>query len=325
MLSPNAVKQVKTMLPEALENELMAKHTNMRIGGPAALFLTVESPDVLNLAIQTAKEAGIDWYVMGGGSNMLVSDEGYNGLMLQLAMRDIKVRNQTITAQAGAITSLVARQAAEAGLEGLEWAIGVPGTIGGAVFGNAGCYGGEIADTLVTVDCIRLSDMKAVVYPKAQCKFGYRDSVFKHEPHIILRATFGLTRWDPDQVKSKMEDIAKVRKEKQPLDHGSAGCMFKNFVFTDDGEIAKLKEKVKDIPVDMLNKKSISAGWLVSQVGLLGERVGEAQISEKHGNFIVNLGNARAQDVLMLASMAKMKVRDEYDVLLEDEVQLVGF
>lgn len=325
MLSQNAIKQVKTMLPDVLENEPMAKHTNFRIGGPAALFMPVESPDMLNLAIQTAKEAGIDWCVMGGGSNMLVSDDGYNGLMLQLAMRDIKVRNQTITAQAGAITSLVARQAAEAGLEGLEWAIGVPGTIGGAVFGNAGCYGGEIVDTLVTVDCIRLSDMKAVVYPKAQCKFGYRDSIFKHEPHIIMRATFGLTRWDPEKVIAKMDDINKVRKEKQPLDHGSAGCMFKNFVFTEDSELDKLKERVKEIPVEMLNKRSISAGWLIAQAGLLGEKIGEAQISDKHGNFIVNLGNARAQDVLMLSSMAKMKVRDEFNVLLEDEIQLVGF
>jgi len=325
MLSPNAVKQVKDKLSNVLVDEPMSKHTNMRIGGPAALFMTVESPDMLTLAIQTAKEAGIDWYIMGGGSNMLVSDEGYSGLMIQMAMRDIKVRNQTITAQAGAITSLIARQAAEAGLEGLEWAVGVPGTIGGAIFGNAGCYGGDISDSLVTVDCLRLPDLKPVVYPKAQCGFGYRESRFKNEPHIILRATFGLTRWDPEQLKSKLEDIIKLRKDKQPTDHASAGCMFKNFTFTDESEVTRLKEQVKDIPAEMLAKKSISAGWLVAQTGMLGERIGDAQISEKHGNFFMNLGNARAQDMLMLVSKAKMKVRDEYSVLLEDEVQLVGF
>ena len=303
----------------------MAKHTNIRIGGPAVLFLVADSPDIFNDAIMLAKECGVEWIVLGGGSNMLVSDNGFNGIVIQMALRDIKVRHQTVTADAGAILSLVARQCCEAGLEGLEWAVGVPGTVGGAVYGNSGCYGNETGDKLVTVDCIRLSDMARKVYPKAECKFGYRESRFKNEQHIILRATFGLSRWDPGELKVKMDEIVAKRKESQPLDHGSAGCMFKNFNYDDQAAIEKLKRECKDIPLQMLEKKSISAGWLVTQVGMKGEKIGEAQISEKHGNFIVNLGKARAEDVLMLMSKAKMKIRDEYDIMLEDEVQLVGF
>ncbi len=324
-MSPDQLTKFKQAFPQTLENEPMAKHTNLRIGGPAKLFLMAETPDVLVLALEKCKELSLPFYVFGGGSNMLVSDSGLDGLMIQCAFREIKLRNKTVTAEAGAITSMVARQTAEAGLAGFEWAVGVPGTIGGAIFGNSGCYGGEVKDTLVTVDCIRLSDLKRMVYTKADCKFGYRDSKFKTEPHVILRATFGLVPGEAEALKKRMDEIVQLRKEKQPLENGSAGCMFKNFVFNDEAELEKLKQDVKDIPQDMLDRKSISAGWLVAQTGLLGEQIGDAQVSEKHGNFIVNLGKARAQDILMLTSKVKMKIRDEYSIMLEDEVQLVGF
>jgi UDP-N-acetylmuramate dehydrogenase len=176
----------------------------------------------------------------------------------------------------------------------------------------------------VTVDCLD-KEGKPVVYPLAQCKMGYRDSLFKHVPHVILRATFKLTPGDAETLKKRMEEIIQKRKANQPLEFGSAGCMFKNFVFKDEAELERLKQDVKEIPADMLSKKSISAGWLIQQAGLMGEKIGDAQISDKHGNFIVNLGKATAQDILMLTSKAKMKVRDDYNIMLEDEVQLVGF
>lgn len=324
-MTPDQITNFKKAFPQAVENEPMAKHTNIRIGGPVKLFLRAQTPDVLVVALEISQELGISFHVFGGGSNLLVSDQGYDGLIIQCAFREIKLRNKTITAEAGAITSVVARQTAEAGLEGFEWAVGVPGTIGGAIYGNSGCYGGETKDNLVTVDCIRLSDMKRMVYTKADCKFGYRDSRFKAEPHVILRATFCLIPAEAESLTKRMEDITQSRKEKQPMENSSAGCMFKNFVFKDESKIQKLKDMVKDIPAKMLERKSISAGWLVSQAGLLGERVGDAQVSEKHGNFLVNVGQARAQDILMLTSKVKMKIRDEYNIMLEDEVQLVGF
>lgn len=322
---PEAVLEFKKQFPSILENELLSKHTNLRIGGPAALFFSASAAGDLVKAVSLARDQGIAWTVLGGGSNVLASDDGFDGLVIQPAFREIKLRQQTVTVEAGAITSSVARQTAEAGLSGLEWAVGVPGTIGGAIFGNAGCYGGEIKDNLVSVDCLRISDIKSVVYPAAECEMGYRTSRFKREPHVILRATFKLTPGDPEQSKQRMEEIMRSRKEKQPLEHGSAGCMFKNFVFKDEAELDRLKRDVKNIPVDMLERRSISAGWLVEQAGLLGEKIGDAQVSEKHGNFIVNLGRARAQDILMLTSKIKMKIRDEYNIMLEDEVQLLGF
>lgn len=289
------------------------------------MFLAAADTDELVDAIDMAKKENVSFYIFGGGSNLLVSDEGFDGLMIQIGFREVKVREKTIIVDAGAITSSVARQSVEEGLEGFEWAAALPGTIGGAIYGNSGCWGGEMKDILVTVDALTLPKMERVVYPNAECKFGYRDSRFKHEAYIILRATLGLKKSeDIAAVKARMQEVISERKEKQPLEFGSAGCMFKNFAFQDETEIEKLKNDA-EIPAGMLEKKSISAGWLVSQVGMKGEKIGAAQISEKHGNFILNLGDARAQDILMLMSKAKMKIRDEYNIMLEDEVELVGF
>ncbi|MFA6160826.1 MAG: UDP-N-acetylmuramate dehydrogenase [Patescibacteria group bacterium] len=324
-MNTETISAFKKQFPDVVENEPMSKHTNLRIGGPARLFIIANEPSVILDAAAVARKLDIPWIVFGGGSNMLVSDSGYDGLAIQIAFRDVKLRQQTATVEAGAIMSAVARQTAEAGLGGLEWAVGVPGTVGGAIYGNAGCYGGEVKDSLVTVDCYDIKTGKPEVYPNAKCAFGYRDSLFKHEPHVIFRATFKLTPTDPEPLKKRIEEILQMRKEKQPLEFGSAGCMFKNFVFKDESELERLKQDVKEIPADMLAKKSISAGWLIQQVGMLGEKIGSAQVSEKHGNFIINLGDAIAQDVLMLTSKVKMKVRDDYNIMLEDEVQLIGF
>ena len=325
-MTPEQIQKFQKNFPSILVDELLSKHTNMRIGGPASLYLATTDVDEMTDAIEMANKEKIPWFIFGGGSNLLVSDDGFKGLAIQVAFREIKVREKTIIVEAGAITGVVARQSVAQGLSGMEWAATLPGTIGGAIYGNSGCWGGEMKDTVVTVDAIRLSDMKRMVYPNAECKFGYRDSVFKHIPHIILRATLGLKKTDdPVVVKTQMEEYANKRKECQPFAESSAGCMFKNFTFKDESELERLKNDVKEIPPEMLAKKSISAGWLVSQIGMKGERIGDAQISEHHGNFIVNLGNARAQDVLMLMSKAKMKIRDDFNIMLEDEVQLIGF
>jgi len=325
-MTPEQIQKFQKNFPSILTDEPMSKHTNMRIGGPASLYLATSDADELTDAIEMANKEKIPWFVFGGGSNLLVSDDGFKGLMIQIAFREVKVREKTIIVEAGAITGAVARQSVAEDLEGMEWAATLPGTIGGAIYGNSGCWGGEMKDIVVTVDAIRISDMKRVVYPNAECKFSYRDSVFKHIPHIILRATLGLKKSDnPSAIKARMEEFAAKRKECQPFAESSAGCMFKNFTFNNESDLERLKNDVKEIPAEMLEKKSISSGWLVSQVGMKGEKIGDAQISEKHGNFIVNLGRASAQDVLMLTSKAKMKIRDDYNIMLEDEVQLVGF
>lgn len=303
----------------------MAKHTSFRIGGPARLYFIANSSEEAINALTLAKELNIPFVTFGGGSNLLVSDDGYQGLLIQMANRSVTVDGVRITAESGAITGLVARKSVDAGLTGFEWAIGVPGTIGGAVYGDAGCYGGEMRDSIVSVDVYRLSDGQRVTYTKEECQFGYRESRFKHDPHLILGCTLEL-RPTTDQMagKQRMEEIMRQRKEKQPLEQSSAGCAFKNFEYENEADIELLTREVA-VPGGMLKNKSLGAGWLVDQAGLLGQAVGQVEVSMKHGNFLVNKGQARAQDVIGLISLIKRKIRDEFGIEMHEEVQYVGF
>lgn len=323
-LSDEQIAFVQGALPGVILHEAMSKHTNFRLGGPAALYVVASSSDGLLTAVQTALQAGIPFYVFGGGSNILVSDDGYEGLMIQAANREMSIHENRVKCESGVITAFVARKSAEAGLSGFEWAVGVPGTIGGAVYGNAGCFGGEIKDVVATVDAYRLSDGSRMEYPNAACAFGYRDSLFKHEPHVILGCTLTLQPGDTDAAMRTLNEINARRKAKQPLAEASAGCMFKNFDFRDESELKALRRN-SDIPRGMIEAKRLSAGWLVDQAGLLGKTMGNIKVSDKHGNFIINTGGGRAQDVIAMTSLVKMKIRDEFGIMLEDEVQLVGF
>jgi len=314
------------LFPGAKENEPMSAHTNFRIGGLARLFFAAATTDELVGAVTSAKEVGIPYFIIGGGSNLLASDDGFDGVVIQAAHRSIEIGGTDVYADSGAITSLVARQSVEKGLRGFEWAIGVPGTIGGAIFGNAGCYGGETGASVDFVDALRLSDLARVKISQADCYFAYRDSIFKHEPHLILGCQLRLEASPDASVERKrMEEIMATRREKQPLDQPSAGCIFKNFTYQDEAALEILKRQVDEIPAAMLANKSLGAGWLIDRVGMTGTTVGDAQVSTKHGNFFLNRGTARAQDMLALISMVKMKVRDELGIELQEEVQLVGF
>ena len=319
-------QQFIALFPDTKENEPLSAHTNFRIGGLVRLFLAATTVDELVGALTSAKELGIPYFIMGGGSNLLASDDGFDGVVIQAAHRKIDIDGTDVRADSGAIMSLVARQSVDGGLRGFEWAIGVPGTIGGAIFGNAGCYGGVTGTSIDFVDALRLSDLVRVKLSQADCHFAYRDSVFKHEPHLILGCQLRLEKSPDSSVERKrMEEIMVTRREKQPLDQPSAGCIFKNFTYEDDAAIEILKRHVDEIPASMLANKSLGAGWLIDQVGMTGTTVGDAQVSTKHGNFFLNRGAARAQDMLALISMVKMKVRDELGIELQEEVQLLGF
>jgi UDP-N-acetylmuramate dehydrogenase len=321
---PSQIEQITRSLTGVTQNELMSKHTNFRIGGPARLYVVANDADALIVAVKTAIAANVPWYVFGGGSNLLVSDDGYEGLIIQSALRDVVIKETSIICGSGAIMTLVARKCAQVGLAGFEWAVGVPGTIGGAIYGDAGCYGGETKDVIASVDAYRVSDGQRVTYANAECGFGYRDSRFKHEPHVILGCEIRLAPGDATASVKRMEEIVATRREKQPLEQSSAGCLFKNFEFRDESEIEKLTRET-EVPEAMLKNHRISAGWLVDSVGMLEQKIGDIQVSPKHGNFFVNLGNGRAQDVIALSSLVKMKIRDELGVMLENEVQMIGF
>lgn len=301
-------------------DEPLSKHLNFRIGGPAKWFVEVKSIEELKVAVDLAKENEVPIFVLGGGSNSLALDEGFAGLIVKMGLRELKIEGTTVVADAGVISAAMARQTATAGLAGFEWAVSLPGTIGGAVRGNAGCFGGETKDHLVSVEVLR--NGAVVTLSKEDLKFAYRDSAVKHSEDIILRATFELENGDPELLKRSLEETLEKRKTTQPTHAGSAGCMFKNFEFQDKSEVAKLQQDA-EIPASMLENKRISAGWLIDQLGFKGETVGQAMVSEEHANFLVNLGGATASEVIQLISMIKMAARDRFGIQLEEEVQLI--
>lgn len=324
-LTVEQVKALHEAFPEITEHEPMAKHTSFRVGGSSRLYAVLADPERVIALVHAAEEAKVPWFIYGGGSNLLVADEGYEGLVIQMANRGFKVEGTHVYAESGLITGLLARKTVDAGLTGFEWAIGVPGTIGGAIYGDAGCYGGEMRDAVTSVDAYHLASKQRVRLDRSACQFGYRESLFKRDRHLIFSCELEL-KPSPDPAKSReqMESIMRERKEKQPLDQSSAGCAFKNFEYTEDDDIELLARQV-EIPVGMRTRKSIGAGWLVDQAGLLGSRIGDVEISQKHGNFMINRGQARAQDVISLISLVKRKVRDEFGIELREEVQLLGF
>lgn len=308
------------------ENEPLAKHVNIRIGGPADFYLVAQSSEEIVAAVTSALADGLSYTVLGGGSNTLPSDEGFRGLVIQAANRGWRIEDERVYAEAGVPSAFLARKAAEAGLTGLEWAISLPGTIGGAVRGNAGCFGGETKDAVVSVDVLRVEDGKAerAVYTNADCRFDYRDSVFKRLHDVVLDVELELAPAPKEECLARLDAVLSKRKLEQPSDTPSAGCMFKNYGYKDEKDIAKLKATL-DVPEKFLKAKQIPAGWLIEQADLKGASIGGAQVSQKHGNFLQNLGGATASDVLQLISMIKMRVRDGFGIQLEEEVQLLGF
>lgn len=302
-------------------DELMSKYSNFRIGGPAKWFVEIRSVEELIHALTIAKEADVSVFVFGGASNILVNDNGFDGLVIKMAMRKIHINGTKVRAEAGVLMTTLSRQTAENGLSGLEWAITLPGTLGGAVRGNAGCFGGETWDHISEVEVYSRGGIQ--IRKKEDVEVKYRDSAFKRSDDVILAATFNLEKGDVQELKSKMDEILEKRKSSQPTEAGSAGCMFKNYEMNDD-EVEVLKQKL-DLPDTMIASKRISAGWIIEQLGLKGMKIGGAQISEKHGNFLINTGNATADHVTQLVAFVKTRARDEYGILLKEEVQYVGF
>ena len=315
--------ELQTIFGDRLkQNEPLAKHLNFRIGGPARWFVDVQTIEELEHALKVAKDNEVEYFVLGGGSNTLASDDGFDGLVLKIAMREVQIDGTTVVADAGVISVALARKTADAGLEGFTWAISLPGTIGGAVRGNAGCFGGETRDTLVKAEVLR--DGEIVELTNEELQFGYRESAIKHSEDIVLRAWFELKEGNVEELKAQLTETLDKRKASQPLHAGSAGCIFKNYEIESDEELERLKQDA-DIPVEMLEARRISAGWIVDQLDLKGTKVGDAMISEEHGNFIINLGNATASDIVQIISMVKMKARNRYGIQLQEEVKYLGF
>lgn len=285
---------------EILVAEPMKNHTTFRIGGPADALALPKTPEEVAEVVHFCHEHAQPYYVLGNGSNLLVSDEGYRGLVLQLYrnFNDIQVNGETITVQSGAMLAAVARAAYQTGLTGLEFASGIPGTIGGAVVMNAGAYGGEMKNVLKEVTVLT-KEGEVLVIPAKALELGYRTSVIPKNGWIVLGAVLQLKKGDQEQILARMEELKEQRITKQPLDLPSAGSTFKR-------------------------PKGYFAGKLIMDAGLRGFTVGGAQVSEKHCGFVVNRGNATAADVWELICEVKRRVKEITGVELEPEVKLLG-
>jgi UDP-N-acetylmuramate dehydrogenase len=312
---------VSSML-KVQENITLASYTTLRVGGPARFFCETENGDEILEAVKFAKKKNIPIVVLGGGSNILVSDSGFEGLVIKIQNVKCEILNNNIDCGAGVLLNKVVNESIKAGLTGLEWAAGIPGTIGGAIRGNAGAFGGEIGDAAESVKMLDLNNLECKTFKREECKFEYRASIFKENPNlIIISAVLMLKKGSPEESEKKVKEIISMRKAAQPFDYPSSGSFFKNPTVKD----MKIIEEYEKDTGKKIDKGVISAGYLIDALNLRGKKIGGAMVSKQHGNFLVNSGNATAEDFIILVSLIKQKVRTHFGIQLQEEVQLVGF
>ena len=294
--------------PEIKENILLAPYTVFKIGGPARFFCEVKDKEDLAEAFLLAKEKSLPVFVFGAGSNVLISDEGFAGLVIKMNLVGLAADGLKIVASTGVSMARAVNFAAENNLGGFEWGVGIPGTVGGSIFGNAGCFGGEIKDVVDSVEIFDGESFKNL--RNFECGFAYRDSVFKkHLDWIIVKAALNLKKVDSAESRKKILEYSQGRvlektqasgnKGVQEIGAQCAGCIFRN------------------------PKADLAAGFLIDTAGLKGKKIGEAMVSAKHANFIINTGSATARDVRALISLVKGEVQKKHGVLLEEEIRII--
>ena len=309
----NEKLKIKTNIP-------LKDYTTLKIGGRAKYFFEAKTKKELIEAIKFARQKKLPFFILGGGSNLLVSDKGFDGLVIKFQVSSFKFQDNKIFAEAGVELNDLVKLSAENNLTGLEWAAGIPGTVGGAIYGNAAAFEQSMKDIVKSVEVFDVSKNTGVGPLQIKdCRFGYKESVFKKNKNlIILSCVLGLKKgnkkdYNPPTtsshsslcserapIKKKIKYFLNQKKKTQPLKFLSAGCIFKN-------------------------PKNISAGELIEKCGLKGKRIGRAMISEEHANFIVNLGKARSEDVLRLINLIKKKVKNKFGIELKEEIQFLGF
>ena len=294
--------QLKALAGEdqVLLQEPMSRHTTFRIGGPADIFISIQQEKELQEILKLLRGTGTDYFILGKGSNLLVSDAGYRGAVVQICrgMNEIQAGGRTIRAKAGALLSAIAGAARDASLTGFEFAGGIPGTLGGAVVMNAGAYGGEMKDVLSEVTVLTPLGEKRILKAD-ELELGYRTSIVKEKDYIVLEAELSLQPGEKEKIMASMQELKNKRTEKQPLEYPSAGSTFKR-------------------------PEGYFAGKLIQDAGLRGYRVGDAQVSEKHCGFVINRGNATAEQVTRLILDVRERVFSLYGVVLEPEVKFLG-
>lgn len=303
MISEAVIQALRKFVPE--ENiclqESMASHTTFRIGGLADCFVQLENTEQLIKVQKYLSQVGVPFFVLGNGSNLLVSDAGFRGVILQIGskMNRVTVEGNVIVAQAGASMAQIARTAMEHELTGMEFASGIPGTIGGGVVMNAGAYGGELSQIVTQVNVVN-SEGGIMELDNETMEFGYRTSTIRNNPFTVTEVILRLEKGDRQQIRERMEELAAKRREKQPLEYPSAGSTFKR-------------------------PAGHYAGQLIMEAGLRGLQCGGAKVSDKHCGFVINMGNATAEDVRKLIREVQARVKDQFNVDLETEVLFLGW
>ncbi len=301
-MSTSMYDYIRTIVPaeRLLFHEPMSRHTTFRVGGEAECMAVVESKEELSQLVSYLGRIEQDYFVLGNGSNLLVGDKGYRGIIVKLGPRlsAVGVEKNHIAAGAGVLLSKVAYAARDAGLSGLEFAAGIPGSIGGAIVMNAGAYGGEMKQV---VQMVRVMDKEGEILTldNDTMEFGYRTSIIRDRPFIVLGVVLKLTPGNKEEISAKMEELMKQRKSKQPLEYPSAGSTFKR-------------------------PEGYYAGKLIMDAGLRGYRIGGAQVSEKHCGFVINAGGASAADIREVIEEVQERVKDRFHVRLEPEVIFLG-
>ncbi|MBR1737907.1 MAG: UDP-N-acetylmuramate dehydrogenase [Firmicutes bacterium] len=282
-----------------LENEPMSRHTTFKIGGNADIFVSVENEDELKFMIEKCLENNTEYFVIGNGSNLLVKDKGFRGVIIEVCRKfsDIEIKGDTIRCKSGALLSHIANEAMKNGLSGLEFASGIPGTVGGGTAMNAGAYGGELKDVITKVKV--LSGGKISELENEECRFEYRNSRIMKENMTVLEVEMKLESGNSDEIKAKMNEYNKARSDKQPLNMPSAGSTFKR-------------------------PEGYFAGKLIMDADLRGYSIGGAEVSRKHCGFVVNKGGATADDVIKLIEYIQKTVMDKFGVKLETEIKIIG-
>jgi len=304
------------------ENVPLAPRTSFHIGGDARFYVEVNSLEELKEALYCAKEKNIDFCILGGGTNVLINDNGFAGIIIKIKISEISAEGTELKASAGAPLIKVINSAVDAGLSGLEVLAGIPGTLGGAIRGNAGAFGMEISERVESVLAFDFEKFETVTLGKEECNFEYRSSIFKqNENLIILSAQFKLAQGRQIEIQQKIKETIAKRSSNGLNIFKSAGSYFMNPVVEDEG---LLKEFAKTSGTLSKNGK-LPAGWLIDRVGLRGKKIGGAMVSEQHANYIINVGGATADDVMMLVSCVKQQVRDQLNIQLQEEVDYLGF
>ncbi len=299
----------------------LADYSTFKIGGQAKEFVEAGSEEELIEAVNYAKNNGLNFFVFGGGSNVLFDDKGYSGLIIKIHNASHTAHDALIECGAGCRLSELVSFAKDDELSGLEWAAGIPGTVGGAIRGNAEAFGKSLADSIKEVRFLDANNLEFKNYSAEACQFAYRNSAFKqNNSWIIISVKIVLDKGKKEEIEAKMKEYVQKRMEKQPTEWiGSAGSFFVNPVVENEELIEKFEKETGSKAIG----NRIPAGWLIDKAGLKGKKVGGMMVSDKNANFIINTGNGKSEEAITLASIIKQKVRNSFGVQLKEEVQYV--